>query len=125
MPFEKLPQSYTKCPKCQKHSCTVLESRINKDNTRRRRKVCTECDHRHTVYEVSEEFYKNAVLHQRLIDHFIDNLNLEMSPTSQNALSLITCDNCVHMRPSGCSFDFPDAGGSFASDCSMFEPDRA
>jgi len=121
MSFNYSPESFSVCPFCRKQSCTVTESRINKDNTRRRRKTCKNCSKRHTVYEVSEEFYKKAVEHDRLIQQFIKSLNLGSDSPTLNALEHTTCDYCVHMRSSGCYFDFPDAGGTFASECSMFE----
>lgn len=125
MGFESQFNSYTKCPSCGKHRCTVIESRINSDNTRRRRKKCLDCSERHTVYEVSEEFYKTAITHKQLIDRFIQTLNLSSSSVTPDAIALTTCDDCVHMRSYGCGFDFPDAGGSFAEECSMFEQQRA
>lgn len=33
----------------------------------------------------------------------------------------LVCEQCVHWRgESGCDFGFPDAGGDFATDCSLF-----
>lgn len=33
----------------------------------------------------------------------------------------LVCEQCVHWRGElGCDFDFPDAGGDFATDCSLF-----
>lgn len=111
----------SECPSCKQQTCITIESRINKDNTRRRRKECTECKHRYTAYEVSEEFYKTALANQRAVDNFIKSLNLNLTPQLTHDSIADTCDDCVHMRSSGCSFDFADAGGVFASECSMFE----
>lgn len=77
------------------------------------------------MYEVSEEFYKTALVHKQLIDKFIQTLNLSSGLGASDAIALTTCDNCVHMRSYGCGFDFPDAGGSFAAECSMYERERA
>jgi hypothetical protein len=111
----------SECPFCKQQTCITIESRINKDNTRRRRKECTECKHRYTAYEVSEEFYKTALVNQRAVDNFIKSLNLNLTPQLTHDFIADTCDDCVYMRSSGCSFDFPDAGGTFAGECSMFE----
>lgn len=36
-------------------------------------------------------------------------------------LERLLCEQCVHWRSDrGCDFDFPDAGGDFATDCSLF-----
>lgn len=115
------PLQASECPVCKQQSCVTIESRINKDNTRRRRKECTECKHRYTAYEVSESFYKQAVANQRAIDNFTKSLNLSLTIPATHDFSVNTCDDCVYMRSSGCEFDFPDAGGVFAEECSMFE----
>jgi len=112
------------CPKCKQQTCITIESRINKDNSRRRRKECTECGHRCTAYEVSENFYKTALANQRAIDNFTKSLNLNLMPLLTHEFSSDACDDCVYMLSSGCSFDFPDAGGTFASECSMFEREK-
>lgn len=114
----------SECPKCKQQTCITIESRINKDNSRRRRKECTECGHRCTAYEVSENFYKTALANQRAIDNFTKSLNLNLIPLLTHESSSDTCDDCVYMRSFGCSFDFPDAGGTFASECSMFEREK-
>jgi hypothetical protein len=33
----------------------------------------------------------------------------------------ILCDQCVHWSGSSCGFEFPDAGGDFATDCVLYE----
>lgn len=112
------------CPKCRQQTCITIESRINKDNSRRRRKECSECKHRYTTYEVSEHFYKCSNLNQRRVDTITKCLNLSSSTQSAYDLPDSTCDDCVHMCSYGCSFDFPDAGGAFATECSMFQRKR-
>lgn len=118
---KSFPLQASECPVCKQQSCVTIESRINKDNTRRRRKECTECKHRYTAYEVSESFYKRAIANQRAVDNFIKSLNLNLTLPKVYDFTVDTCDNCVYMRSSGCQFDFPDAGGVFAKECSMFE----
>lgn len=118
------PQAPSICPKCKQDTSITIESRITKSDVRRRRKECTSCSHRHTVYEVSEEFYKTAVENKNVIDRLIRSLNLSSVSGSTHESSTDTCDECVHMLPRGCGFDFPDAGGSFATECSMYERSR-
>ena len=119
-----VPRQAAICPACKKQTAVTLESRSNKDSSRRRRKVCTECNHRYTTYEVSEEFYRAAVLNQKAVDNFIKCLNLDRSSAVHDDSDVYACDDCVHMRSYGCSFEFPDAGGAFANECSMFELDK-
>jgi hypothetical protein len=33
----------------------------------------------------------------------------------------VFCDGCKHWGKGGCGFDFPDAGGDFATDCVLYE----
>lgn len=115
------PKQATTCPVCKQQSSITAESKPNKDSARRRRKICTECGYRHTTYEVSEEFYRTAVINQRAVDNFIKCLNLDRRSSVDDESNTHSCDDCVHMRSSGCSFEFPDAGGAFANECSMFE----
>jgi transcriptional regulator NrdR family protein len=115
------PSQPSICPKCKQQTAITIESRISKGDIRRRRKECTECSNRFTVYEVSEEFYKTALEHKSVIDKLIKSLNLNLVSDSKYESSSDTCDECVHMLSSGCSFEFPDAGGTFARECSMFE----
>lgn len=73
---------------------------------------------------MTEDFYRAAVLNQRAVDNFIKSLNLKSCMPEDHAHDIFSCDECVHMCAYGCSFDFPDAGGAFANECSMFEPDK-
>lgn len=121
LPRYRFPTQAVTCPVCKEQTAITLESRFNKDFSRRRRRVCTECKHRYTTYEVDEAFYKTALSNQRMVNNVIKCLNLSETLPSNNECDIYDCDDCVHMRSSGCSFDFPDAGGVFANECSMFE----
>ncbi len=33
----------------------------------------------------------------------------------------VFCDGCTHWSKGACGFDFPDAGGDFATDCVLYE----
>ena len=112
---------YSKCSNCGELTCVTIESRVQKDKTRRRRKECTHCKERFTYYEVSEEFYKLALRNKRLVETIIKCLDLGSCTQSSHAVSVDVCDNCVYMRSGDCDFGFPDAGGTFASECSVFQ----
>jgi len=112
--FRNNPRYLSECPKCKTKTCETIESR-KESLGQRRRKECTTCGHRQTTYEVSEEFFREA---RELKSNFAKIRSLlEVSSTS---IISNTCDHCVHMVDAECSFDFPDAGGSFASECSLF-----
>jgi len=121
LPRYRFPPQAVTCPVCKEQTAITLESRVNKDFSRRRRRVCTECNHRYTTYEVDEAFYKTAIANQRVVDKVIKCLNLSGSLPNNSEFDIHDCADCVHMRSSGCGFDFPDAGGTFANECSMFE----
>jgi ribosomal protein S27AE len=56
-----------KCPKCKGHG-TVIDSRHNAENVRRRRQ-CDKCGYRYTTYEITEEAATiMANVQRRLID---------------------------------------------------------
>jgi hypothetical protein len=114
-------QSSYECPFCKQQTAITIESRLNKELSRRRRIECTECKNRYTTYEVSESFYKQAIVNQRAVDNFIKILNLKLSSESTYERPVDNCDDCIYMRASGCDLEFPEAGGTFAADCSMFE----
>lgn len=118
------PVQATICPVCKQRTAITLESRSNKDNSRRRRKECSECKHRFTTHEVSEEFYKTALTNKKALDTIMKCLNLNESSLINGESDGYDCGDCVHMRSFGCGFEFPDAGGNFANECSMFELDN-
>ena len=33
----------------------------------------------------------------------------------------VLCDQCAHWSGNSCGFEFPDAGGDFATDCVLYE----
>ena len=101
------------CSACKKDGLLIIESRKSGTATRRR-KECVYCGHRETTYELSQneyfEFKKAHVLANKL------RVLIQTSDTPNKL-----CSQCVHMDKKGCAFDFPEAGGSFAAECSMFE----
>ena len=110
------------CLLCGAHNCITVESRTTKDS-RRRRKECQTCKRRHTVHEVNERFFEEAIENRRLIKYITEKLKIQTvlpSDLTKNN-SHFTCDSCVHMMSSGCSFGFPEAGGNFATECSTYE----
>ncbi|NBX50358.1 hypothetical protein EBT25_10540 [bacterium] len=113
----------TRCPSCDQKAVKVIESRETRgDSIRRRRRECGECGYRDTTYEVTEAFFnlakenKNALIRVRKVVLGSDGT----APKEIVNTSDTTCEQCCYMGSYGCAFDFPEAGGSFAEECSMF-----
>lgn len=101
------------CPACKKDGLFVLESRKS-GTTTRRRKECSYCRHRETTYELFQDEYFELKKTHTLFGKF---KALIESATVENVM----CSQCKHMDRLGCAFEFPEAGGNFAAECSMFE----
>lgn len=124
-PHYSFPKQASTCPVCKNQSVVTIESHTNQDDSRRRRKHCIECNRRHTTYEVSEDFYKTAVSNKKTIDKITKCLNLNGILSTTDEPDTHFCDDCVYMHSYGCDFEFPDAGGTFANECSMFKLNKA
>lgn len=102
----------SECPVCRTISCKTIESRKTGD-ARRRRKQCTTCKTRVTTYEVSSEFYSESIANKKLIEKVTNLFGVSKAKPK-------TCGECEYMISSECSFGFPEAGGEFADECTMF-----
>jgi hypothetical protein len=111
--------SSSACPQCGSRSLEIVESR--KTSTAfRRRKQCLQCNHRHTTFEVSSDWFReaerNARLHAALIKH------LELPALTPLATPpLIPCFGCKLARSSSCDLELPEYGTEEAVDCIHFE----
>lgn len=101
------------CVSCKQNGLTVIESRKS-GKTIRRRKQCMYCKYRETTYELTQADY----LHLTNIETLYKNIKKLIDGKTKPEK---TCDQCAHMTRSGCAFDFPEAGGAFAEECSMYE----
>ena len=101
------------CPKCRSTDFHVVETRFGKNYKRRRRK-CGACDFAVTTYEVSKESYDAAKRNARFIHELHGHFSMR---DNKDPVVGLTCDSCRHMRLEGCTFEFPDAGGTFAEMC--------
>ena len=93
------------CGECGSLAVFIIESRPLPRGGRRRRKRCDRCGHRATTYEISQEEYK-ALRKGKALPR-------KTTPSVQ-------CDTCIHWETTSCGFDFPEAGGWFAADCSCY-----
>jgi hypothetical protein len=108
-----------RCPDCR-GAYSVVESRDEGPYVRRRW-CCDSCRQRATTYEVSRERYQELIKAAEtlnLIRSALGGLLPAGPPASPPAL---TCQaNCKHWGENGCGFDWPEAGGSFATECSTY-----
>lgn len=104
------------CANCGKTAVRVLETKKNREGIRRRRE-CSACNHRDTTYEVSQELYRELKEAHAVNKKILSLLKLDAFKKVDEK----TCDNCAHYKNSLCYFEFPDAGGTFAEECSLFE----
>jgi hypothetical protein len=105
-----------RCPKCGNYLFRVIESR-NINGVKRRRRACKDlgCGHRETTYEVSSadyQFLKKARAVERIFSSGGENASKKQ----------LTCqESCALWKNGACEFDFPEAGGRFAEECTLFE----
>jgi hypothetical protein len=99
------------CSNCGANAVRVLETRPNR-NAIRRRKHCCNCGHRETTYEISQAQYKELEVLARL---------RKVLSGEEPAPVGLMCQDCSNWAGGGCSFGFPEAGGRFATGCSVFE----
>jgi hypothetical protein len=100
------------CSNCGATEVRVLETRPSRDAIRRR-KHCYHCGHRETTYEITQAQYKELEVLARLRKVLGGN---EPAPIT------LLCQGCSNWHGGACSFGFPEAGGRFATDCSVFDP---
>jgi DNA-directed RNA polymerase subunit M/transcription elongation factor TFIIS len=105
---------YTVCPKCSELSVFIIDSRKTKDGIRRRKK-CESCGYRYTTREILDKTYQQLVESQRIVTK-VQNL----FGGKQVMKNSHTCEQCSHWSSFGCGMGFPEAGGTFAEECSVF-----
>lgn len=110
-------ESLRRCPKCNLKQFYVTESRHrSQDPTLRFRRRCSNCNHAETRYEITAKQMKEYDLLLRLNTAISQVLN---PPISESRKS---CTSCSYWIDGSCSMQFPESGGSFASECSLYEP---
>ena len=107
------------CPSCGKRTFYVIESRRRKeDSIRRFRRKCASCQLGETTYEITAKQMKEYQLLLRLNTAISQVLNPSTSESRKS------CTSCSYWLDGSCSMQFPEAGGSFASECSLYEPNQ-
>lgn len=71
------------------------------------------CGAKVTTYEVSSEFYSESITNKTLVEKVTNLFGVSKAKPK-------TCGECEYMISSECSFGFPEAGGEFADECTMF-----
>jgi hypothetical protein len=103
-----------RCPKCNYTKLSVIESSPTFNNTARRiRRRCLNCNHSWTIYEVTAEILD----HYRNLEKKLDNLKTFMLSLDVPTKS---CNDCHQFTNGKCLLSLPEAGGSFAEECSYF-----
>ena len=77
------------------------------------RRKCAICAHAETTFEITAKQMEEYSLLLRLNTAISRVLN----PTTGES-----CTSCSYWLDGSCSMQFPEAGGSFASECSLYEP---
>ena len=104
------------CPKCGQPSLKITEVRQSKGIAAYRyRRKCQHCDYGQTTYEVSSDLIEDYKLLQRLNTA----ISQVLKPEGRES-----CTSCTYWSHGSCSMQFPEAGGSFARDCSLFTQDQ-
>lgn len=112
-------ESLRNCPKCGQKKFYVTESRKRTtDPALRFRRRCSICNYTETSYEITAKQMKEYDLLLRLNTAISQVLN---PPNSESRKS---CTSCSYWIDGSCSMQFPEAGGSFARECSLYEPDQ-
>ena len=112
-------QDFTKCPKCASHAFYVLETRSNKDYTRRRRH-CKECGHRETFYEISQERYRKFQKESKELEELMLKLRKLLLGDEEPTNAKERCKACTYASHGKCALGFPEAFTPDAYDCSAF-----
>jgi transcriptional regulator NrdR family protein len=140
------------CLSCNSTDVKVIDSRHCIDGRWRRRYRCSTCLERWTTYENTGRSHKRALSTAEAADVILsDKSTLALAAEyglSHQAISQIRlghvytevhvhlekqgyrlpshgkklCIDCHHWGRYGCSFDFPDAGDDFATDCDLYGP---
>jgi hypothetical protein len=113
------PTQTRPCPSCGRRTFYVIESRRRKEDAIRRfRRRCSSCEFGETTYEITGKQMKEYDMLLRLNTAIQQVLN---PPTSESRKS---CTLCSYWSNGSCSMQFPEAGGLFASECSLYEPNQ-
>ena len=120
MTFNEHLQPALDCPLCGDHTFRVVESRLSGTH-RRRRKRCP-CGYAQTTYEVTQEYFFEAESNAKIVRDLRRALgSYDGTPNELSSKQVVTCDDCVNLSKSGCYYQFPEAGGTFATECLYFE----
>lgn len=115
------PPPRYRCSKCDSRQCYVLETKPSRHG-RRRRYVCPDCGYRETTYELSQARLDELIQADRLyqaIRQLLPSTRGSGDPCKSEA-ALHDCVHCIHWSTDRCALDIPEAGGAYASECSVF-----
>jgi len=107
------------CSKCGNRALRATEVRSRKtDGAVRIRRKCLKCDHGETTYEITQESLYDYIEQSKQLNAILRALGVKSTTPS------LTCSNCVYWSNESCSMQYPEAGGKFAFECSLFEHNK-
>ncbi len=107
----------SKCPECRRMTFYVTESRFTQGVKRRRRR-CRACVYAATTYEISASDFK-LLKKAKVVEQVFCKPDKSKSRPKLGPPTAV-CDACMHWAGQSCDFGFPDAGGRFAEECSVY-----
>lgn len=97
------------CPRCNHRTFRVVDSRFSQ-GIKRRRRVCSSCAHKATTYEISSADFELLKKARQVQSIFFNPKRKQQK----------NCESCQEWKSEGCSYGFPEAGGAFAQECSLY-----
>jgi len=108
------------CPQCGNRTFRATEIRNREPQVRQRvpatriRRKCLTCKHAATSYEIDASQMKHFEKLQKFEEAVLKYMKLD-------TLEGDACYDCIHWDSKGCTMQLPEAGGTFAQDCSLFQ----
>lgn len=108
----------TLCPNCLGPNFHIIEVR-QRTGYKYRRRHCKDCALRVTTYEISEQDFE--LLNKVKAELAQEDDQLEpIKGSGESESSSDRCGFCDHWQNGKCYFLFPEAGGIFAEECSLY-----
>jgi len=102
------------CPKCGGR-IRMLNTEPNREGSRSRRYGCQDCGHRFSTIEVPLDWVEELRDLRQLRSQ------LRGLVGGSKVALIVSCDQCVHWYKDNCGLGIPEAGATFATDCSSFD----
>lgn len=112
-------RDYFPCPKCNRRTFKILESKkVVMSNARRRRYECTSCGERATHYEVTDAFYNQAIENERILHQLRLYIDKKSGLVNKHVKD---CSTCEYNDGNVCSFEVPEFDTEEAEGCTYYQ----